>query len=56
MLNFIQDTIAYIRKYTPLIKITRVKGLTNRHWRQINAELSIVIDPSTTTLLRIIGL
>ncbi len=50
------DCLNYIKKYQPLIKTIRVKGLTQRHWRQINAELNLTIDPQSTTLLRLIGL
>ena len=33
MLRFILDSLGYIKKYNTLIKTTRVKGLTARHWR-----------------------
>lgn len=56
MMNFILDCLGFLKMYQILIKITRVKGLTARHWRQINLELGITIDPATTTLLRMIGL
>lgn len=33
MLKFILDCLGYIKKYGTLIKTTRAKGLTARHWR-----------------------
>lgn len=56
LLSFITDAINYVKQYSPLIKTTRVKGLNARHWRSINAELNLVIDPYTITLIRMIGL
>jgi hypothetical protein len=55
-LNFVLDCLVYLKKYHPLIKTMRVKGLTARHWRQINSELGLQIDPSTTCFLRLIGM
>lgn len=55
VLTFILDSLAYITKYQTLIKTTRVKGLNLRHWRSINSELGIVIEPQTTNLIRMIG-
>lgn len=56
LLKYIGDCLDYIKKYQTLVRITRVKGLTSRHWRQINAELGITIDPYTSTLIRMIGM
>ena len=40
----------------PMIKATRTKGMTVRHWRQINSALKITIDPSTSCFLHLIGM
>lgn len=56
LLQFVLECLSYIKKYQNLIKMTRVKGLNARHWRQINTELNISIDPTTTSLLRMIGM
>lgn len=56
LLSFVLECLQYIKKYNSLIKIIRVKGLSPRHWRQINHELGIQIDPHNNSLLRLIGM
>ena len=56
VLSFLLDSVFYSLKYLPLVKTVRVKGLTPRHWRQINNELGFSVDPASTCLLRLIGM
>ena len=39
-----------------MVKVVRTKGLMSRHWRQIANALQISIDPTSTTLLKLIAL
>jgi hypothetical protein len=33
LLQYIFETLSYLKKYMPMIKATRTKGMTVRHWR-----------------------
>lgn len=50
------DVIVYFKKYLPMIKTLRTKGLGLRHWRQMGIKLGFSIDPATVTLFKIIAL
>ena len=56
LLQYIFETLSYLKKYMPMIKATRIKGMTVRHWRQINSALKITIDPSQSCFLHLIGM
>jgi hypothetical protein len=50
------ECLGYFKKYFPMIKILRTKGLANRHWQQISAALLISVDPASTYVLKLIAM
>ena len=50
------ETLAYFKKYYPMIKTLRSKGLALRHWRTIGQQLGFSIDPANVSLFKILAL
>ena len=55
-MQFIFETLGHFKKYYPMIKTLRSKGLALRHWRTIGQQLGFSIDPSTISLFKILAL
>lgn len=54
LLQFILDCINHLKKYFPMLRTLRTKGLAGRHWKQIGGTLKIQLDPATATLHKLI--
>lgn len=50
------ETLGYFKKYLPMIKTLRSKGLVLRHWRTIGQQLGFSIDPASVSLFKILAL
>ena len=50
------DSLTHIKKYGPMLRTLRTKGLVARHWRMIGSKLEFAIDPANITLYRLIVL
>jgi dynein heavy chain len=50
------DSLTHFKRYGPMLRTLRTKGLAPRHWRMIGAKLDFMIDPSNITLYRLIYL
>ena len=50
------ETLGQFKKYFPMIKTLRSKGLALRHWRTIGQQLGFSIDPATVSLFKILAL
>ena len=50
------ETLNYFKKYYPVIKTLRSKGLALRHWRTIGQQLGFSIDPATVSFFKIYAL
>ena len=46
----------HFKKYGPMLRTLRTKGLVSRLWRMIGQNLEVSIDPSSITLYRLIKL
>lgn len=51
-----KETLTTFKKYYPMIKTLRSKGLALRHWRTIGQQLGFSIDPATVSLFKILAL
>ena len=51
-----QEVLQYFKKYFPMIKTLRTRGLALRHWREIGKQLGFSIDPASVSLFKIIAL
>ena len=56
LLQFMQEVLQYFKKYFPMIKTLRTRGLALRHWREIGKQLGFSIDPASVSLFKIIAL
>lgn len=56
LLQFMFESLGYFKKYFPMIKILRTRGLAMRHWRQISAALGITVEPASTCVFRLIAM
>ena len=56
LLQFIFETLGYFKKYFPMIKTLRTKGLALRHWRTIGQQLGFSIDPASVSLFKLLAL
>ena len=50
------EVLQYFKKYFPMIKTLRTRGLALRHWRKIGEQLGFSIDPASVSLFKIIAL
>ena len=50
------DSLNRFKRYGPMLRTLRTKGLAARHWRMIGAKLEVQIDPQSITLYRLIKL
>lgn len=50
------DSLNHFKRYGPMLRTLRTKGLVGRHWRMIGTKLEFVIDPANITLYRLIVL
>ena len=49
------DALNHFKRYGPMLRTLRTKGLAARHWRMIGQKLALDgIDPSSITLYRLI--
>lgn len=50
------DALNHFKRYGPMLRTLRTKGLAARHWRMIGAKLELGqnFDPSSITLYRLI--
>jgi len=39
------DSLNRFKRYGPMLRTLRTKGLAARHWRMIGAKLDVQIDP-----------
>ena len=53
---FIFEVLSYFKKYFPMIKTLKTRGLARRHWRMIGEQLGFSIDPASVSLFKIIAL
>jgi hypothetical protein len=44
------DSLVHFKKYSPMLRALRTKGLAARHWRSIGQKLGFTIDPGSITL------
>lgn len=54
--QFMFKSLNHFKKYGPMLRTLRTKGLASRHWRMIGNKLDFLIDPSNITLYRLIYL
>jgi len=54
--KFMYDSLIHFKRYGPMLRTLRTKGLVARHWRMIGQKLEFVIDPANITLYRLIML
>lgn len=54
--KFMMDSLFHFKKYGPMLRTLRTKGLAPRHWKTIGQKLGITIDPAQATLYRLIML
>jgi len=54
--KFMADALAHFKRYGPMLRTLRTKGLAARHWRMIGEKLEFVIDPARITLYRLVKL
>jgi len=54
--KFMYDSLNHFKRYGPMLRTLRTKGLVARHWRMIGQKLEFKIDPSNITLYRLIQL
>jgi hypothetical protein len=54
--KFMFDSLNHFKRYGPMLRTLRTKGLAPRHWRMIGQKLEVPIDPSSITLYRLIML
>ena len=50
------ESLHHFKKYGPMLRTMRTKGLAGRHWKTIGSKLSIQIEPGMATLYRLIML
>ena len=48
--KFMAESLNHFKRYGPMLRTLRTKGLAQRHWRAIGAKLEVSIDPSNITL------
>jgi dynein heavy chain len=54
--KFMMDSLFHFKKYGPMLRTMRTKGLAPRHWKSIGQKLGIAVDPAMATLYRLIML
>lgn len=52
--QFMIDAINQVRKYFPMIRTLRTKGLVSRHWKMVGQDLGVVIHPDKVTLHKLV--
>lgn len=52
--TFMFKSLMHLKKYGPMLRTLRTKGLAPRHWRMIASKLEVKIDLSSITLYRLI--
>lgn len=50
------DSLNHFKKYGPMMRTLRTKGLAARHWRMVSQKLGLQIDPACLTLYDLIKL
>ena len=48
------DSLNHFKKYGPMMRTLRTKGLVHRHWKQVGQKLGLQIDPTQLTLYDLI--
>ena len=56
LLKFMFESLTHFKRYGPMLRTLRTKGLAQRHWRTIGQKLGFQIDPQSITLYRLIKL
>lgn len=51
--KFMADALGHFKRYGPMLRTLRTKGLAARHWRMIGEKLEFVIDPARITMYRL---
>ena len=54
--KFMFESLNHFKRYGPMLRTLRTKGLAHRHWRDIGRKLEFLIDPGNITLYRLIML
>lgn len=49
------DVIVQMRKYFPLIRTLRTKGLAHRHWKMVSLDLGVHLNPEKITLHKLVS-
>ena len=44
------DVIHHLKKYHPMLRTLRTKGLAHRHWKAVASRLAIPLEPTSVTL------
>jgi hypothetical protein len=56
LLRFIMDSLNHFKRYGPMLRTLRTKGLATRHWVQVSDKIGIKINPAQSTLHGLISL
>lgn len=50
------DALNHFKRYGPMLRTLRTKGLAPRHWKMVGQRLGLAIDPGHVTMYRLIQL
>jgi dynein heavy chain len=50
------DALNHFKRYGPMLRTLRTKGLAPRHWKMVAQRLNLAIDPGHVTMYRLIRL